>query len=134
MVPYVQTDIQGVPKKSPLQECSRILAQRCLICQNMGILGGLSTSMPYSGVLHMSPMCLHLCEPPFLPFTPLTGYLIKGFAIFLKRTFLGHPVLFNCWITFQFKCVQLPMKLFICSELELQFQCKLSFIHCKCFQ
>ena len=31
-------------------------------------------------------------NPPFLPFIPLNGHLIKGFAIFLKRIFLGHPV------------------------------------------
>ena len=37
-------------------------------------------------------MCLHLCEPPFLPFIPLNCHLIKGFAIFLKTIFCGHPV------------------------------------------
>ena len=32
-----------------------------------------------------------MCEPQFLPFTPLNGHLIKSFAIFLKRTFFGTP-------------------------------------------
>ena len=44
---------------------------------------------------HMYPMCLHLCEPPFFPIIPLNGYLIKGFAIFLKRTFFGTPCRFS---------------------------------------
>ena len=40
----------------------------------------------------MSPMCLHFHVPPFLPFTTLNGHLIGGSDIFLKRIFLGHPV------------------------------------------
>ena len=47
-------------------------------------------------------MCLHLCEPPLLPFTPLNGHLIKGFAIFLKTIFFWDT-LYNIWISTNMK-------------------------------
>ena len=58
----------------------------------MGILGA---DLCNNLVSSTCPQCIYnLCEPPFLPFIPLNGHLIKDFAILLKTIFLTTPCMF----------------------------------------
>ena len=43
----------------------------------------------------MHPMCLHLREPQFLPYTPLNGPFDQKFYYFLKRILFGNPLFIN---------------------------------------
>ena len=54
----------------------------------MGILGAVRCLAHVPNVSTL--VCM--CDTPFLPFIPLNGYLIKGFAISQKNNFFGHPV------------------------------------------
>ena len=79
----------------------------------MGILG-CWVHLCHDQVSTSCPQCIYTyVNPSFLPFIPRNCHLIKGFAIFLKRTFFGtlHPSIYKII------CIKNPLIDWLCPLL-----------------